>query len=404
MEQIEEILKRNVVEMIEEKSLRKKLESGKKLRIKIGADPTAPDLHLGHVVVLDKLRQFQEADHQVIFLIGDFTAKIGDPSGKSKTRPSLSEEEIKKNAKTYFEQVGKILDTKKVEIRYNSEWYQKMEVDDFIELTSNFSLWRISERDDFEKRRKAGVEVGYHEGAYSIMQAYDSVELKADVEIGGTDQKFNLLAGRSLMKKLGQVPQDVITLPLLVGLDGKKKMSKSLNNYIGITDEPNEMFGKVMSISDKMIIDYARFASGMEDFEVKEMEKEIKLGENPKIIKERLAVQIVKRFYDEPKAEKARERFNLQFVKKEIPKDIPEKSFKLGVCENLPQMLMDLKLVGSKSEAKRLVSEGAVKVDSAKIEDPQAPICIHNGMIIQVGKRRFLRIKEKTGLDNNYKK
>ncbi|MBU2595595.1 tyrosine--tRNA ligase, partial [Patescibacteria group bacterium] len=275
MDQIEKILKHNVVEVIEEKSLQEKLRSGKKLRVKIGADPTAPDLHLGHVVVLDKLRQFQDAGHQVIFLIGDFTARIGDPSGRSKIRPLLSEEEIKKNAKTYFEQVGKILDVKKVEIRYNSEWYQKMPIADFIKLLSNFSLWRIIERDDFEKRRQKGVDVGYQEGAYSIMQAYDSVVLESDVEIGGTDQKFNLLAGRSLMKKLGQTPQDIITLPLLIGLDGKKKMSKSLNNYIGIAEDANEMFGKVMSISDEMIIDYAKLASGMEDFEVLEMEKEI---------------------------------------------------------------------------------------------------------------------------------
>ncbi|TSC92265.1 MAG: tyrosyl-tRNA synthetase [Candidatus Berkelbacteria bacterium Licking1014_96] len=393
MNQIEKLLTHNVVEVIEKESLDKKLKSGKKLRIKIGADPTAPDLHLGHVVVLDKLKEFQDLGHQVIFLIGDFTARIGDPSGRSKTRPTLSEDEIKHNAQTYFEQVGKILDIKKVEIRYNSEWYQKMSVADFIKLSSNFSLWRISERDDFEKRRKAGIDVGYHEGAYSIMQAYDSVELKADVEIGGTDQKFNLLAGRSLMKKLGQTPQEVITLPLLIGLDGKKKMSKSLSNYIGIAEEPNEMFGKVMSISDKMMIDYFKLATNLEDFEIREFIHALKLGANPKEIKERLAIEIVKRFYDEPTAEKARERFSLQFGKKEIPEDIPEANFKLGVCENLPQMLFDLKLVKSKSEAKRLVEGGGVKIDGAKIEDIEAPICVHKGMVIQVGKRRFLRIK-----------
>lgn len=395
MNQIEKLLTHNVVEVIEKESLEKKLRSGKKLRIKIGADPTAPDLHLGHVVVLDKLREFQDLGHQVIFLIGDFTAKIGDPSDRSKIRPMLSEVEIKKNAQTYFNQVGKILDIKKVEIRYNSEWYQKMEVSDFIKFTSNFSLWRIVERDDFEKRRKRGIDVGYHEGAYSIMQAYDSVELKADVEIGGTDQKFNLLAGRSLMRKLGQVPQDVITLPLLIGLDGKKKMSKSLKNYIGITDEPNEMFGKVMSISDEMMIDYFKLTTNIEDFEIREFIHALKLGANPKEIKERLAIEIVKRFYGEPTAEKARERFKFQFAKKEIPEDIPEADYKSGICKNLPQMLVDLKLVNSKNEAKRLVEAGGVKIDGAKIEDLQAPICVHQGMVIQVGKRRFLRIKGK---------
>lgn len=393
MDQIEKILNRNVVEIIKEDSLEKKLKSGKKLRIKLGADPTSPDLHLGHVVVLDKLRQFQDLDHQIILVIGDFTAMIGDPSGKSKTRPLLSREEIAKNAQTYLEQVGKILEVKKIEIRKNSEWLGKMKPEDLVRLCAKFSLARIAERDDFEKRIKKGEDVGYHEGLYPIFQAYDSVELKTDVEIGGTDQKFNLLAGRSLMKKMKINPQDIMTLPILVGLDGEKKMSKSLNNFIGIAEEPKEMFGKIMSISDEMMVDYAKLTSGTEDFEVREMEKELKLGENPKNIKERLAVQIVKRFYDEPTAEKARENFNLVFAKKKTPEEMPEVEWKIGTCNDLPQLLIDLKFVKSKSEAKRLVAGGGVKVDNAKIEDIEAPICIHDGMVIQVGKRRFLRIR-----------
>ncbi len=395
MDKIKQILKHNVVEVIEKDSLEKKLKSGKKLRIKLGADPTSPDLHLGHLVVLDKLRQFQEAGHQIIFLIGDYTARVGDPSGKSKTRPVLSAEEIEKNAKTYFDQVSKVLDVKKIEIRRNSEWYQKMILADFLKLLSKFSLSRISERDDFEKRIKQGIEVGYHEGTYPIMQAYDSVMLKSDVEIGGTDQKFNLLAGRALMKRENMEPQDIILLPLLIGLDGQKKMSKSLGNYIGITEEPNEMYGKIMSIGDEMIIDYFRLATNLEDFEIKEFEHALKLGENPKEIKERLAIEIVTRFYDKNEAEKARGRFNLIFAKKLVPEEMEEKKYKPGTCNDLPKLLFDLGFVKSKSEAKRLVAGGAVKVDNAKIEDIEAPICIHDGMVIQVGKRKFLRIKGK---------
>jgi tyrosyl-tRNA synthetase len=395
MDLVKQIVNHNVVEIIEKKSLEKKLSSGKKLRVKLGFDPTRPDIHLGHVITLDKLREFQELGHKVIFLIGDYTARIGDPSGKSKTRPALTDEEIEKNSKTYFEQVGRILDTKKAEIKYNSEWYKKMAVADFLKLLSKFSLSRIVERDDFEKRIKKGIDVGYHEGVYPIMQAYDSVKLKADIELGGTDQKYNLLAGRNLMKKMGQIPQDVITLPLLIGTDGKKKMSKSLNNYIGITEEPNEMFGKIMSIRDEMMIDYFKLVTKLEDFEINEFERDLKLGENPKEIKERLAIEVVTRFHGKEAAEKARERFNLVFAKKLVPEEMPEIEWKLGTCNDLPQLLIDFKFVKSKSEAKRLVAGGGVKIDSTTIEDIEAPICIHDGMIFQVGKRKFLRIKAK---------
>jgi tyrosyl-tRNA synthetase len=395
MENNKSILEHNTVEIIEKNSLEKKLKSGKKLRIKLGADPTSPDLHLGHIIVLDKLREFQDLGHTIIFLIGDYTARVGDPSGKSKTRPILSEKDIEKNAKTYFDQVGKILDVNKIEIRKNSEWYQKMTFAEVIKISSKISLSRIIERDDFEQRIKGGFDVRYHEGLYPIMQAYDSVMLKADVEIGGTDQKFNLLAGRVMQKRMKQKPQDIITLPLLIGIDGKKKMSKSLGNYIGIADEPNEMFGKTMSIRDEMIIDYFKLITNLEDFEIKEFERDLKLGENPKEIKERLAIEIVTRFHGKEAAEKARERFNLIFAKKLVPEEMPEVEWKLGTCNDLPQLLVDLKFVKSRSEAKRLVTGGGVKIDNAKIEDIEAPICIHDGMVIQVGKRKFLRIKAK---------
>lgn len=400
MDKIDQILNHNVVEVIKKKSLEKKLKSGKKLRIKLGADPTSPDLHLGHIVVLDKLREFQELGHTIIFLIGDFTALIGDPSGKSKTRPTLSSEEIEKNSKTYFDQVAKVLDVKKIEIRKNSEWYQKMAPLDFIKMTSNFSLSRIIERDDFEKRIKGGGDVRYHEGIYPIMQGYDSVMLKADVELGGTDQKFNLLAGRTMQKRMGQRPQDIMTLPLLIGLDGKKKMSKSLNNYISITEEPKEMFGKVMSINDEMIVDYFRLVTNLEGFEIKELERDLKLGENPKEIKERLAIEIVTRFHGKETAEKAREKFTLQFTRREIPEEIPEKIISHVFIDNtsaLPEILIKFfpDKVKSKNDAKRLIIGGGIKIDGAKIEDPNAPISLHDNMIIQVGKRRFLRIKKK---------
>lgn len=393
MDLIEKILNHNVIEIINKKSLENKLKSGKKLRIKLGADPTTPDLHLGHIIVLDKLREFQDAGHQIIFLIGDYTARVGDPSGKSKTRPMLSESEIKNNAQTYFDQVSKVLDVKKSEIRYNSEWYKGRDLADFIEISSKFSLSRIIERDDFQKRIKRGEDVRYHEGLYPIMQAYDSVALDTDVEIGGADQKFNLLAGRTLMKREGMEPQDIMTLPLLIGLDGKKKMSKSLKNYIGLTEEPSEMYGKVMSIADEMIIDYFRLVTNLEDFEIEEFERDLKLGENPKEIKERLAIEVVTRFHSKEAAQKSRDRFNLIFAKKQVPQEMPEIEWKIGTCDDLPQLLIDLKFVLSKSEAKRLVAGGGVKIDGAIIEDIQAPICIHDGMIIQIGKRKFLRIK-----------
>jgi len=395
MKDISSILDKNVEELIDRASLEKKLQSGKKLIIKWGADPTRPDLHLGHVVVLDKLRQFQEAGHKVVFLIGDFTAVIGDPTGRSKTRPILTKAEIEKNAKTYFDQVGKVLDTKKIQIRKNSEWFNKFSLKDVIQLAAKFSLARIIERDDFEQRLKKGIEIRYHEGLYSMMQAYDSVELKADVEVGGSDQKYNLLTGRTLQKKMGQKPQDVMVMPLLVGTDGKKKMSKSLDNYIGVSELPDSIYGKIMSISDDMIYEYCRLTTTWEDFEIKEIKKELELGENPRNIKERLAIEIVKRFCGYKEALKAKEKFDLVFRQKQIPQDIPEVKMEKGKCEDLPSLLVELKLAKSKSDAKRLVIQGGVKIDEARIEDPAAPLCMHDEMIVQVGRRKFIKINLK---------
>jgi tyrosyl-tRNA synthetase len=393
MDNKQSILKQNIAEIIDEKSLSKKLNGKQKLRVKLGFDPTSPDIHLGHIITLDKLRQFQKLGHKIIFLIGDYTARIGDPSGKSKTRPMLSEKEIETNAKNYFDQVGKILNVDQAEIRRNSEWYKDIKFSQIIEIVSNFSLSRIIERDDFEKRIKSGGDVRYHEGLYPIMQAYDSVMLKADVEIGGTDQKFNLLAGRNLQKKMGQKPQDIITVPLLIGIDGKKKMSKSLGNYIGVTEEPNNLFGKIMSIPDFLIFDYFKYLTELQNVEIEEMKRGVELGENPRDAKERLAKEIVGRFFGNPEAEKAALEFKRVFREKKMPEQMPEKKMKKGVCEDLPQMLSDLEMAKSKSEARRLILSGAVKIDGAKIEDIKAPVCVHDGMVVQIGKYKFFRIK-----------
>jgi len=393
MKQIEKILKHNVSEVIKEESLRKELTTGKKIRVKFGIDPTAPELHLGHAIPLLKLKEFQDFGHQIVLIIGDFTGTIGDPSARKEARKVLTIGEVKNNAKDYLNQIGRIINLKKTEIHQNSEWYDKKDTLFIFELTSKVTIQRTLARDDFKKRLAEDRDVNMLETIYPLFQAYDSVAIKSDLEIGGTDQKFNLLMGRRIQKRYGQKPQDIMMLPLLEGLDGMHKMSKSYGNNIAFNEDPKNMFGKIMSIPDDLIIKYFRCLTDLEEFEIKEIKKAIMMGENPKDFKLHLATEIVTRFHDKEEAGKARERFNLQFAKKEIPFDIPEKSFELGVCENLPQMLVDLKLVGSKSEAKRLVGEGAVKVDSAKIEDPNAPICVHKGMVIQVGKRRFLRIR-----------
>ncbi|MFC1686654.1 tyrosine--tRNA ligase [Patescibacteria group bacterium] len=390
---IEELLTRGVEETINKKSLEEKLKSGKKLRVKLGVDVTAPDLHLGHTVPLFKLKQFQDAGHQIIFLIGDATTQIGDPSGKNKTRPVLTKKEIDKNAKTYLDQVNKILDLNKTEVRHNSEWFDKMGFSDLVRLSTHFSVARILERDDFTKRLKSKSDIRLHELFYSIMQGYDSYELKVDIEIGGTDQKFNLLAGRTMQKRLNQEQQDIITLPLVVGTDGKEKMGKSTGNYIGITESPKDQFGKIMSIPDETILSYFELLTDTPQEEIDGFRDALnKNSMNPRDIKARLAKRIVTRFHGKTEALKAEKEFNQVFRDKEKPTNIPE----IKIDKN-PVLLVDLivenKLASSKSEAKRLMEQGGVKLDDKKITDPQGKIKLGNGQVLQVGKRKFGKIK-----------
>lgn len=382
---------KGVAEIIDKKSLEQKLESKKKLRIKIGVDPTRPDIHLGHAVALRVLRKLQDAGHTIIFLIGDYTTKIGDPSGRNTTRPVLDDAEIKKNAKTYFDQVGLILDLKKTEVRYNSEWFSKMNFNDILQIAGKFTVAQIIERDDFEKRLKGGVDVGLHEMLYPLMQAYDSVVLKADVEFGGTDQRFNILAGRDLQKKMGQAPQDIVLVGLLVGLDGKEKMSKSLDNYIGITESPKTMFGKTMSIPDSLIESYFELCTDVTADEIKKHLDGMKKGKNPRDVKAELAEKIVEIYHSKEKAEEAKEEFFKVFSKKELPSKIP--TINLSGSFELPLFLIELGATTSNSEARRLITQGAVKIDGAKVTDPKSQVATHKDMVIQVGKQKYYKIK-----------
>lgn len=388
---IKRLLGRGIEEVIVREHLANDLKKGTALRIKLGADPTAPDLHLGHAVVLRKLRDFQELGHTVVFIIGDYTALIGDPSGKSKTRPQLDAKTIAQNAKTYFAQVGKILDLKKTEVHYNSEWFRKMSIADLIRLAAQISTQRTLERDDFANRLKEGIEIAQHELLYPLMQAYDSVVIKASVEIGGTDQKFNMLSGRELQKKTGLDPQDVITCPLLIGTDGEKKMSKSLGNYIGLSDAPADMFGKVMSIPDKLIIHYFELATDLGEEEIAVLKKELESGENPRDIKARLASEIVGLYHGAKAAKVAEEAFERVFSKKEMPRVAPEVRVKKSSI-NILDLLVGIKLVSSKGEARRVVEQGGVKVDGQVVPDINAQVEIKKGgILVQKGKKAFLR-------------
>ena len=392
-DKIKTLLSKGVEEVIKRDSLEKKLRAGKKLRIKYGADPSAPDLHLGHSVCLWKLKEFQDLGHQVIFIIGDFTGLIGDPSGRDKTRPALSKEEIEKNAKTYFEQAGKILDIKKIEIKKNSQWFSKMDLADFLKLAGQFTLARIIERDDFSQRLKKGIDIGFHETIYPLLQAYDSIMVKADVEDGGRDQKFNLLAGRELQKKMGQPEQDLMLFPLLVGADGKKKMSKSLGNYIGLTESANEQYGKIMSISDDLIFHYFELCARLSQEEIKEIKKETDSGRlNPRDAKARLAREIVSLYHGKTAAEKAEKEFIQVFREKKKPTQMPVQKIKAGKW-NVLDLLFKLKLAPSKSEAKRLIEQGGVKIDGRVVKDWKVEIQIKDGLVAQVGKRKFVRLK-----------
>ena len=389
-----ELLLRGVEEIIPKKEFHKKLNKNRPLRIKLGFDPTAPDLHLGHTVILNKLKLFQDLGHEVIFLIGDFTGMVGDPSGVDETRPVLSEEEIKKNAKTYERQVFKILDKKKTEIRFNSEWMDNFSPKEFIRLSSVQTVARMLERDDFHKRYSSQKPISIHEFLYPLLQGYDSVALNADVELGGTDQKFNLLLGREVQKFYGMEPQIAFTLPLLEGLDGIKKMSKSLENYIAIEDEENDMFGKVMSVSDELMWRYFELLSFKSDKEINKLKRAQTNGENPRDIKFMLAEEIVDRFHGEGSGRKAREEFKLIFQRGKNPSNVVEIEIQLKEQDiTLPRVLKEAGLVASTSEALRLIKQGAVKVEGEKIIDSKHKISSNSSLLYQIGKRKFSKIK-----------
>ena len=388
-----ELIKRGIDEVLTEDDLVSKLKSKKQLTVKVGFDPTAPDLHLGHTVILNKMRHFQDLGHKVVFLIGDFTGRIGDPSGKNKTRPSLDKEELEKNAKTYSDQVFKILNKDLTDIRFNSEWCEDLGADGIIGLASKYNLGRMLERDDFSKRYKANQQIAIHEFLYPLIQAYDSIALNADVEMGGTDQKFNLLVGRELQRAFDQEPQVCITLPILEGLDGINKMSKSLDNYVGINEDPDEMFGKIMSISDDLMWRWFELLSFRPINEINELKKEVKSGMNPRDTKILLAEEIIERFHSKEDAENAKNTFLDRFQKGAKPKEIETFSISLDDDIAIGNLLKESGLVQSTSEAMRLVKQGAVKINDEKIDDPKLSIEKNQELLVQVGKRRFLKIK-----------
>ncbi len=387
IEQAIQTIRRGADELIVEEELAKKLATGRKLRVKLGLDPTAPDLHLGHTVVINKLRHFQELGHQVQFLIGDFTGMIGDPTGKNQTRPPLSRDEILRNAKTYQDQVFKILDPARTQILFNSEWSDKLGAEGMIRLASRYTVARLLERDDFQKRFSGNQPISVHELLYPLMQGYDSVAMKSDVELGGTDQKFNLLVGRELQKQYGQEPQCILTMPLLEGLDGKEKMSKSLGNYVGISEPPREMFGKLMSISDELMWRYITLLSFASEQEIAAWRKD-----KPRDVKARFAKEIVARFHGRPAAEEAEAEFEQRFRHGVLPDDMPEVSVSPGGETTFAQLLKLAGLVESTSEANRLIGQGGVRVDGERLSDRALKAARGRTYVIQVGKRKFARV------------
>ena len=387
------LIKRGADEILIESELVEKLKKNRPLRIKAGFDPTAPDLHLGHTVLINKLRQFQQLGHEVLFLIGDFTGMIGDPTGKSATRPPLTRDEVIENARSYEQQIFKILDPEKTLVMFNSSWMNEMSPADLIQLAAKHTVARMLERDDFSKRYKGGQPIAIHEFLYPLIQGYDSVAMKADVELGGTDQKFNLLVGRELQKHYGQEPQVVLTMPILEGLDGVQKMSKSLNNYIGIDEAPDDMFGKIMSISDELMWRYFELLSFLPEQDIEKFKQDIEEGINPRDIKFVLAEEIVARFHSEAAATQARENFIARFQKGAMPDDIEEKTLpatdgKLAIAN----LLKEAGLVSSTSEALRMIKQGAVKIDGAKVEDRSLELEAGTTHVYQVGKRRFAKV------------
>ena len=394
MEDALKIINRGTDEILTETDLEKKLKSGKQLVIKAGFDPTAPDLHLGHTVLLNKLRHFQDLGHKVIFLIGDFTGRIGDPSGKNKTRPTLNSKDLIENAKTYEKQVFKILKKELTEIKFNSEWCDQLGADGLIKLASKYNVARMLERDDFNKRFTSNKSIAIHEFLYPLVQGYDSVALKADVECGGTDQKFNLLVGRELQRDYDQDPQVVITVPILEGLDGEKKMSKSLDNYVAIDEDPDEMFGKIMSISDDLMWRWFELLSFMPEEQISKLKDEMKIGKNPRDIKFVLAEELVDRFHEDGDGEKCKETFLNRFQKGNMPDEIELIEVKIEK-DTIPlvNLLKDTNMISSISEGNRLIKQGGIKINSKKVEDSKLEISKGTEDIYQVGKRKFLKIK-----------
>ncbi|AFV12024.1 tyrosyl-tRNA synthetase TyrS [Thermacetogenium phaeum DSM 12270] len=397
-----EVIRRGVVEIVPEdeliRKLKRSLDEDRPLRVKLGMDPTAPDIHLGHTVVLHKLRQFQELGHEVVLILGDFTGRIGDPTGRSETRVQLTEEQIKENVATYKEQAGKILDMDRTRVVFNSTWLAKLTFADVVTLAAKYTVARMLERDDFARRYQEGIPIGIHEFLYPLMQGYDSVALNADVELGGTDQKFNLLVGRDLQREFGQEPQVAIMVPILEGLDGVQKMSKSLGNYIGISEPPKEIYGKAMSLPDELIVRYFELVTPVSIEDVREIKSGLEEGTlHPRDAKMRLARELVRMFHGEEAAQDAEKEFVAVFQKGEIPSDMPVvvlESEELGDDGGiwLPKLLALAGLVESTSAGKRFIGQGAVKIDGERIVDPEARLIVKDGMVIQVGKRKFARI------------
>ncbi len=395
-------LKRGIVDLVSEAELVKKLQksydAGKPLRVKAGFDPTRPDLHLGHSVLMNKMKQFQDLSHQVIFLVGDFTSMIGDPTGKNETRPPLSREEISENARTYVRQAYKILDEKKCELAWNSTWFDKMSPADFIRLSSQYTVARMLERDDFEKRYESGIPIALHEFLYPLVQGYDSVALKADVELGGTDQRFNLLVGRDLQRSYGQDAQCIMTVPLLEGLDGVQKMSKSLDNYIAFEDSPRDIFGKTMRVSDVLMMRYYELLTEVPMTELESLKGEMASGKlNPRNVKVRLAKELVKRFHGGQAAELAEQEFERIFVDRGLPDDMPEHSLPAAHFNeeiDVAALLKDCQLVTSTSDARRLIASNAVEFGGEKVTSPRCRFSLKAGdeVVIKVGKKKFARL------------
>ncbi len=399
IEQSLQWIKRGSEELLTEAELVEKLKTGRPLRVKAGFDPTAPDLHLGHTVLINKLRHFQELGHHILFLIGDFTGMIGDPTGKNVTRPPLSREQILENAKTYQEQVFKILDPAKTEICFNSAWFDTMGAAGMIRLAAQHTVARMLERDDFSRRYQNGQPIAIHEFLYPLCQGYDSVAMRADVELGGTDQKFNLLVGRELQKHYGQAPQVILTMPLLEGLDGVNKMSKSLGNYIGINESPKEIFGKTMSISDELMWRYYELLSFRPSAEIAGFKREVGEGRNPRDVKVLLAQELVARFHSQQAAEEALADFEARFKQGLLPDDMPEcvLTVENGAAMTIVQALKQSGLTTSTSEAMRMIDQGAVKADNEKVSDKGLPLPFGQPVVLQVGKRKFARITVKSG-------